>query len=872
MSLRPPQRRSLELLSRLEEILELKKDQEIEAAMEIVRNDPEFTCFKEFERDFPSFCFALATGVGKTRLMGAFITYLYRSRGFRHFFVLAPNLTIYDKLIQDFTPNTPKYVFQGVSEFAVSPPGLMTGDTYEQTNIDAFDLTHSVVVNIFNVSKINSEVRGGASPRIRKLSEYIGTSYFNYLAELPDLVLLMDESHRYRASAGIRAINELKPVLGLELTATPKKDGAEFKNIVYSYPLGKAMADGFVKEPAVGTRSGFDAKNYRNDDELDALKLQDGIRFHEYTKVELELYAKQNDRATVKPFMLVVARTTEHANELEAVIMGDEFFEGRYKEKVATVHSNQSGDIKDENLKNLLAVEDPANSTEIIIHVNKLGEGWDVTNLYTIVPLRAAASEILTEQTIGRGLRLPYGQRTGVKAIDRLTIVAHDRFQAVIDAANKPDSLIHDTVVLGKDVPITKMETKTVKPYYAVNLGLNGGTAPLQPELVLSTEKEKLIGRMVLEVATQLPKMAGSKNLRDPEVRAKIVQRVMDIHRPQATLEEAIEKSEVEEVVDKATEAMIQKLIDIPKIVIVPKEDSTAGFSDFKLDLGTINYQPTEQDLIQHGLATNTQDRITTADKGPSEKRLEDYIVRHLIDYNEIDYAKHSELLYSLAGQVVSHLHSYLKDDREVGSVLQAYGRRIAETVRSQMLAHYHESHTEYVATVKQGFATLRENVFDVPAGQAMWQFTREPDNREDVPKMVFSGFERCLYPLQKFQSHPELRFARILERRDGAEKWFKPAPRQFPIFYKGGHQYEPDFVVETSTEKLLCEPKRASEMKDEVVLAKAEAAIQWCKEATKHETEHGGKPWKYVLIPHDEINDSVTLKDLVDRFACTKA
>ena len=84
-----------------------------------------------------------------------------------------------------------------------------------------FDQLLRCKVNIFNISKINSEVRGGKSPRIKRLSEYIGESYFDYLAGLKDLVLIMDESHRYRASAGVRAINELKPVLGLELTATP---------------------------------------------------------------------------------------------------------------------------------------------------------------------------------------------------------------------------------------------------------------------------------------------------------------------------------------------------------------------------------------------------------------------------------------------------------------------------------------------------------------------------------------------------------------------------------------------------------------------------------------------------------------------------
>ncbi|MFH4238406.1 DEAD/DEAH box helicase family protein, partial [Acinetobacter baumannii] len=76
-------------------------------------------------------------------------------------------------------------------------------------------------INVFNISKINSEVRGGKEPRIKRMREVLGESYFNHLAGLDDLVLLMDESHRYRASAGIKAINELNPLMGLEVTATP---------------------------------------------------------------------------------------------------------------------------------------------------------------------------------------------------------------------------------------------------------------------------------------------------------------------------------------------------------------------------------------------------------------------------------------------------------------------------------------------------------------------------------------------------------------------------------------------------------------------------------------------------------------------------
>jgi type III restriction enzyme len=348
LSLRPPQRRSLEILDRVVEISQPRKGADPAAALEVIRS--EFASVTDFEREFPSLCFALATGVGKTRLMGAFISYLYVAHGNRNFFVLAPNLTIYNKLIADFTPNTPKYVFRGVAEFATEPPAIITGDNYDQRDPATAGLFGGVRVNIFNISKINSEVRGGKAPRIKRLSEYIGQSYFDYLAGLPDLVLLMDESHRYRASAGVRAINDLKPVLGLELTATPfvesSRGGIPFRNVIFDYPLARAMADGFVKEPAVVTRKDFNPAGM-SPEEIERLKLEDGIRLHESVKVELETYARETDKPIVKPFLLVIARDTTHAAELVALIQSDAFFDGRYKEKVIQVDSSQTGAAED---------------------------------------------------------------------------------------------------------------------------------------------------------------------------------------------------------------------------------------------------------------------------------------------------------------------------------------------------------------------------------------------------------------------------------------------------------------------------------------------------------------------------------------------
>ena len=95
LSLREPQRDSLKILDRVLEITNLSKDADVSQALEIIQS--EYPTVQDFEREFPSLCFSLATGVGKTRLMGAFIAYLHRFYNVKNFFVVAPNLTIYNR-------------------------------------------------------------------------------------------------------------------------------------------------------------------------------------------------------------------------------------------------------------------------------------------------------------------------------------------------------------------------------------------------------------------------------------------------------------------------------------------------------------------------------------------------------------------------------------------------------------------------------------------------------------------------------------------------------------------------------------------------------------------------------------------------------
>lgn len=883
LSLRAPQRESLEILHRITEIVNLDKDVDLNMALDTIKR--EYPTVEDFERDFVSLCFALATGVGKTRLMGAFISYLYLAHGLQNFFVLAPNLTIYNKLITDFTPNTPKYVFKGISEFAVEPPVVITGDNYEQgigvrdqhSRQTRFEYGYggTVHINIFNISKINSEVRGGKTPKMKRLSEYIGDSYFNYLAELKDLVLIMDESHRYRASAGIRAINELKPLIGLELTATPffesSKGPIPFKNVIYDYPLRRAMDDGFVKEPAVVTQKDFNPAQFTPAD-IEKIKLRDGIHIHEDVKVQLSTYATQTEQKIVKPFLLVIARDTVHAAQLVELIKSDEFFEGQYKEKVIQVDSSKTGAEEEEMITRLLAVESHDEPTEIVVHVNMLKEGWDVTNLYTIVPLRAANARTLIEQSIGRGLRLPYGRRTGVSAVDRLNIIAHDKFQEIVDEANRPDSAIQLKKVIIEPEEISKKSVAVLVPssidakLFGKSIETAHGTIPDVPQEkapLFSTPEETKVAEIVKTVVRKYENLASVKEIMNEEFQNDIIKEVEHKYKGvQLSIPGVQKEPDFVKIVSKVTEIIVQGTIDIPKIVVVPKGEVTTGFHQFKLDVRSINYQPVPHEILIQYLSSHDQVMLSLGKNDEHEKRLEDNIVRALIDYDDIVYDETADLLYDLTGQLITHLYSYLKEEDAVKNVIQFYARPLSQNIHAQMMEHIWEKAAGYEVKVIKGFAELKQCAFNASADKTVLNFKLPVEDRSKIGSMLFGGFEKSLYPYCKFDSDTERRLSVIIDR--DSLKWFRPLKGQFHIYYKTGgqsHEYQPDFVAETKNSIYLIEAKARNEMEAPEVLAKKDAAKLYCERATEHSKSIGGKPWKYLLIPHDVIADNMSLE-----------
>jgi type III restriction enzyme len=863
MSLREPQKESLKRLERIAENIPLDKNMDLEKSLECIREM--FPICSAFERAFLSVTFALATGVGKTRLMGAFITYLYTQKGIKNFFVVAPGTTVYEKLKKDLGDSSnPKYVFKGLGCFSL-PPRVITDEEYSSRNLYAFDT--DIHIYIFNIDKFNKE-----NVNMRKEDEYYGGSFLQSLANLDDLVLIMDESHHYRAQKGAQALDELKPVLGLELTATPLvKAGTKqipFKNVVYEYPLSKAIEDGYTRTPYAITRSDIDFFHFGNE-ALDKLMLQDGIVQHEKTKRSLEEYALSHNKEKVKPFMLVVCSDTNHAAWVESYIQSDEFKAGKYKNKVITVHSKKSGAESDFNTRLLLGVEQADNPVEIVIHVNMLKEGWDVNNLYTIVPLRTAASKILREQMVGRGLRLPYGKRTGDKAVDAVMLTAHDKFEEILAEAQKGDSIFKRGNIINLD---EEEEEETVYTQLSFDIeekhDLDSAyeytkiEKTQETDAVLKQVTEKIYEKISEQIQT------SSRHAVTEEDEKTIAECVKKELLEDADLGETFRRNAdpISAWTDYQTKelhrAVVDKYIPIPKIKITNSGVEDYVYEDFDLDLSQFTQVPIDNQILIQNLEDPSDLQRVHGDKidfGAYEPKK--VILEQIRIQPEVDYEKCSELLYKLITQVCDYFENRYGQNG-MQNIVMMNKVHIGKEIYEQMLKHF---------KVRTGF--LEEEVIDVVKYNVRQQYNCKyklnlfAAYETRIQNIVFTGIKKGVFEEAKFDSDPELVFARILEQDNDVKNWLRPASSQFNITYNHGHRYEPDFVVEAEDMIYLVEVKGEDRIEREDVVAKKERAIRYCKAVSEWGRANGYKQWQYVFIPSGEVHSNSSFGQLARRF-----
>ncbi len=884
LCLRNPQSESLEVFEKICDVLSLNKNVDLTAELQKVQT----LCpsLSSFEREFPSICFALATGIGKTRLMGAFIAYLYYAKGIKNFFVMAPNLTIYNKLKADFgNPGNPKYVFKGLDAF-VNTPRIIDGDNYEEFRQGAFGY-NDVIINVFNISKLNSEskTKDGKPARIKRLNEVLGESYFEYLKNLPDLCIFMDESHHYHADRSFEVINELKPLLGVEVTATPQiQKGARaipFQNVVYEYSLAHALKDEkYIKVPAVFTRKDFRPEEYSPED-LDKEKLKDGIKLHIDTKEVLDTYARTYKRPPVKPIVLVVARDTEHSKQIRDFLTSADFYKGYYKDKVLEINSSQRGAEKDENIAQLLTLESPDNSIEIVVHVNMLKEGWDVNNLYTIIPLRTSASETLTEQTIGRGLRLPYGERTGNDKVDRLSIVSHDKYEAIIKLAEDPNSLVRRVYFIDPNESQKEDQKETIEMLsrydeYVYDHSYTEQLAMFVAEAVdvpkgTSNEIARYVATITNKSVIEMNKQVKNiKEISSPAIKNLLQSSITSLTQKEFSNLD-LSKDDIAKVVEKAIESAVQALTDvvipIPQAIIQPVVEIKQGFHTFTLDICSMNWHPSNDTLVGTELREDgkTFDLELAIANIKDTDTPENAILKHILVHENVDYEQCADLIYGLIDQLKAHFKSYLKIDDEVNKVLVQRRKSIADNIYAQMNEHFYKEEVSYAATAMRPFSKIEVGFGGKYISDDIYDYKANIPP-QDIKSKIFKGFKKSCHSLYKFDSNTERTFAMVLENDSDVLKWMCPNIKQFNIYYDrdSSSQYKPDFVVETADIIYMIETKDSRMVEDEVVKKKAYAAAEYCRAATEFNGQNGGKAWEYVLISHDEVRANSSFDYLV--------
>lgn len=374
----------------------------------------------------------MATGAGKTYLMAAAVEY-FRRQGLHNILIVTPSLVVQDKTVQNFTNGSRRYVGGfTISPDVVSPQSYNAWRLRQASNMFE-DHSDPSMVFIFNVHQLvapretktsSTKTLDGQRTKIRKFQEDSGSLY-EYLTGLEDLIVIADESHLYGASAKAfnQALKDLKPAATIGLTASADRRD----HVIYQYPLHKAISDGYVKAPVlVYRKSGYKGEQAEERQLRDALSL-----LRNKDAIYANYIAERPGTKQIKPALFVVCSNVDHATQTADLLRGP----GYLGSDTAVLQVDNQHD--DEATRKLLdTLDSPQSPVRVVVSVDKLKEGWDTKRIAVMCTLRAMASEVLTQQTMGRGLRLPFGEHTKVDRINQLDILAHTSFEDLLNDEN----------------------------------------------------------------------------------------------------------------------------------------------------------------------------------------------------------------------------------------------------------------------------------------------------------------------------------------------------------------------------------------------------------------------------------------------------
>lgn len=785
----------------------------------------------------------MATGAGKTYLMTAAVEYL-RRQGIRNVMVVTPSLVVQNKTVQNFTHGSRRYVggFEVVPD-VVSPQSYDAWRLRQSSLFPGGEADPSMVF-VFNVQQLvapkKTDTSGtgtleGQRTKIRKFQEDAGALY-KYLQDLEDLVVIADESHLYGASAKAfsQALKELRPAATVGLTASATKHD----NVIYRYPLFKAISDGYVKAPVlVYRKSGYQGQD------AEERQLRDALSLLRNKEVEYKNYVRDHAEAKpISPALFVVCANVAHATETTALLRGPGY-SGSH-ESVLQIDNQHD----DETTRKLLdELDSPSSPVKVVVSVDKLKEGWDTKRIAVMCTLRAMASDVLTQQTMGRGLRLPFGKTTGRDRLDQLDILAHASFE----------ELLNDENVLQ-------------------TFGLEGATegSPAGRDIVFPTRStpNDETGGLIQPPDSTAPETPGDINPTPPTGTSAVERCEVTIGARGLDDDEEIEEEKPPSpVVVEINPNYAGKTFLFPSSsmteTITPlhlkqvRDDEVVEAAKRVTDSGeTLHRKKIVASEHTQSLAAERTDNATVASSSVSEDEVAKELTRRIIGLRQITQNKAN--IVQLSKRIVPKFMRAAPVEAWTQKAKDSAVDELEQLIKSKIRDHASNIQTETTITAIE---IPVDQSFTLPIGEQVLSLIGEDQRADFAVRKFYGQWSSGLFPIASFDSFSGEYLLAMRLNYSPEILWWKRlyTHEKASIAYSTRDNYYPDFFAQDRNGTYwIIEGKSDKGRDDDIVQKKREAATDLITELIS-EPGFEDASWGYLIAYESDVKTAESWEDL---------
>jgi type III restriction enzyme len=793
----------------------------------------------------------LATGVGKTYLMAAFVEYL-RRQGVGNVVIVTPGKTVQAKTVQNFTPGSPRYITG-----SAVPPEVVTPQDYSAWVARqngparlAFGREVPMLAFIFNIQQLiapkeaEGDTHGATQDAMRRkprrFDENAGV-LFDYLKGLDDLVVIADESHLYGSSAVAfnAALKELDPAVAIGLTASVDK---KTDHVIYEYPLYRAIQDKYVKAPVLAFRK----TGYGTDEASEEQQLRDALQLRALKQAYYDSYAASQNRAHVNAVAFVVCSDVEHATQVAELLRTPEYL-GR-ESAVLQVDSKHEDELTQRRLDELDRPESPVLA---VVSVNKLKEGWDVKNIAVVVTLRAMASEVLTQQTMGRGLRLPFGRYTGVWQIDQLDIIAHQSFTELLNAENVLQQFGLDDAV--PEPGKAKVEEAIRKAAEQTNTDPGTDTIGGQPSTTTMPGPGAGTGGVDPQPGT-VPVNGGDEGLGLPGVGVRTI-----------TEQEDQPTWELVSIGRNPSFADVSYRFPVTTMTVQQPPIDLSEISDAEIEQAARRVTSAGDVLLRKEIIAALGKKLRAEDRESAE-----------VDSVHVDDPDAEEALVKLVinmslvpktEQTARYVATFLVPKFMRAVTFTGWTVKSLDSARAELLALIKNYTTETLRATREVPTIHPKSMpgtgYTLPLGEKVHDQIESRD--QFVRGRVYGGWFKSLFAEESFDSFTgEYQLARLLNTSPGIVWWHRLHPQdQAFVYYNAKDRYFPDFVaLDTNGVHWIIEGKDERGRDDARVQAKRKAAEALVRRLVA-EDAYAGQHWGYLIAYEQDTARADSWEDL---------